>query len=109
MTKKSFKGGVHPHDEKQHTEHKSIESMPLPAQVIIPLQQHIGAPAEAIVNKVDAVVAGQVIGYVGDSGNAEGTVPHTHSEIKHDSDKKNPYDYLTEALARSTPARPTGR
>jgi murein DD-endopeptidase MepM/ murein hydrolase activator NlpD len=57
----------------------------------------------------DRVVAGQVIGYVGDSGNAEGTVPHTHFEIKHGSDKKNPYDYLTEALARLAPPRPTGR
>lgn len=56
----------------------------------------------------DRVVAGQVIGYVGDSGNAEGTVPHTHFEIKHDSDKKNPYDYLTDALARTTPPRITG-
>lgn len=57
----------------------------------------------------DRVVAGQVIGYVGDSGNAEGTVPHTHFEIKHHSDKKNPYDYLTDALARTTPPRTTGR
>jgi murein DD-endopeptidase MepM/ murein hydrolase activator NlpD len=56
----------------------------------------------------DEVLAGQVIGYVGDSGNAEGTVPHTHFEIKHDDDKMNPFAYLEDALARSTPHRPTG-
>ncbi len=48
----------------------------------------------------DAVRAGQVIGYVGDSGNAEGTRPHTHFELKHDGKKRNPYPYLMDVLKR---------
>lgn len=48
----------------------------------------------------DEVRAGQVIGYVGDSGNAEHTLPHTHFEIKHDGKKKNPYRFLREVLKR---------
>jgi len=47
----SFKGGVHPPEYKELTEHIAIETLPLPEQVVIPLQQHIGAPSKPIVEK----------------------------------------------------------
>ena len=50
-----------------------------------------------------AVRAGQVIAYMGDSGNAEGSVPHVHFEIRQpDGTPVNPYHSLVEAQKRQT-------
>jgi murein DD-endopeptidase MepM/ murein hydrolase activator NlpD len=46
------------------------------------------------------VKAGQVIAWVGDSGNAEGTGPHTHFELSHDGHEINPYFALEGAFDR---------
>jgi len=60
-TLKSFpQGGTHPREEKL-TAHKATETLPLPKMVHIPIVQHIGAPAEPIVEKGDMVKAGQII------------------------------------------------
>ena len=49
------------------------------------------------------VRAGQVIGYMGDSGNAEGSVPHLHFEIRQpDRTPVNPYHSLAAAQAPET-------
>ena len=58
-------GGIHPSDNKQYSKDAAIEPMPLPEVVVIPLAQHIGAPAVATVAKGDKVLAGQVIGTAG--------------------------------------------
>ena len=58
-------GGVHPQDNKVYSANKAIIDCPLPKQAIIPLVQHIGAPAVPIVEKGDKVRAGQLIAKAG--------------------------------------------
>jgi len=54
------KGGVHPKENK-FSAGKPIESLELPKQVVIPVSQHLGSPAEPVVNKGDSVKVGQLI------------------------------------------------
>ncbi len=53
-------GGVHPSENKLSSG-AAIEQMPLPDIAILPLSQHIGAPAVAEVKKGDKVLVGQLI------------------------------------------------
>ena len=62
MSLKTFVGGIHPPDNKQWSSHKAIEDCPLPAEFIVPLAQHIGAPAVLCVEVGQRVDKGQVIG-----------------------------------------------
>lgn len=62
MQLKSFKGGIHPRDEKRRTNMVPIQNFVTGNQVIIPLRQHIGAPCEPLVQKGDKVLMGQKIG-----------------------------------------------
>jgi peptidoglycan hydrolase-like protein with peptidoglycan-binding domain len=46
------------------------------------------------------VTAGQIIGFIGDSTNAEATAPHTHVELHNPAGNPvDPYDYLVAAAA----------
>lgn len=60
-----FHGGVHPAGNKRWTEQKPVETLPVPSQVIIPVQQHIGAPSKPVVEKGAAVRIGDPISEAG--------------------------------------------
>jgi electron transport complex protein RnfC len=62
-TLKLFKirGGVHPGENKHATAGHNIIAVPLADRLFIPLQQHIGAPAEPIVKRDDRVLKGQLL------------------------------------------------
>ncbi len=66
--KKMFPGGIHPHEGvngKAINSGNAIRELPAPQRVVIPLSQHIGAPASALVKKGDTVLMGQKIGEAG--------------------------------------------
>ncbi|MFH2132027.1 MAG: electron transport complex subunit RsxC [bacterium] len=58
----TFKHGVHPEEHKALSCDQAIEDLPLPDDVYIPLQQHIGRPCSPVVQKKDEVKTGQMIG-----------------------------------------------
>lgn len=93
---KTFKiGGVHPPENKLSAGEK-IKVLPIPEEVVIPLGQHIGAPATPVVQKGDRVKAGQLIaqasGFV--SANIHSSVSGTVTAI----------DNVTDAAGLSKPA-----
>ncbi|MCD7845478.1 MAG: electron transport complex subunit RsxC [Oscillospiraceae bacterium] len=55
-------GGVHPNDKKAPANEAAISTIPQPAQVVIPMSQHIGAPCTPLVAVGDQVKLGQKIG-----------------------------------------------
>lgn len=61
----SFRGGVHPPHSKSQTEKLPIEAFPAPTRIVIPLSQHIGAPAKVVVKRGDEIKVGQILGEAG--------------------------------------------
>lgn len=55
-------GGIHPPDSKRYSRDAPIRNAPVPARVVIPLHQHMGLPAECVVNPGDRVREGMLIG-----------------------------------------------
>ena len=76
-------GGIHPPENKLSSQGEII-TLPIPEQVIIPLSQHIGAPATPVVKKGDQVKVGQLIaqatGFI--SANIHSSVSGTVANIE---------------------------
>lgn len=56
-----FSGGIHPAENKHQSTSRPITGAGLPEVLVLPLQQHIGEPAEACVAVGDRVLKGQKV------------------------------------------------
>ena len=54
-------GGIHPEENKWQSTQEPIQKPSLPTRLIVPLQQHAGKPAKALVSPGDTVLKGQLI------------------------------------------------
>ena len=54
-------GGIHPAERKELSNRTPIQQAPLPKRLTLPLNQHIGAPAEPVVAVGERVLKGQLI------------------------------------------------
>ena len=70
-----FWGGVHPDGRKELSRGAPLSPAPLPAQVVIPMLQHIGKPCTPLVKPGDTVRLGQKI------GDAEGLSATVHASV----------------------------
>jgi electron transport complex protein RnfC len=89
----SFKHGIHPPENKDITSGIPSKRFPFPKEVILPLSQHIGSPAKALVKAGDRVERGDVIaeaaGFISSTvhATASGTVksielwPHPNGQM----------------------------
>ncbi len=56
-----FHGGIHPEENKHQSLRTPIRCAGIPAQLVLPLAQHIGAPARPVVEVGERVLKGQMI------------------------------------------------
>lgn len=61
----TFKGGIHPNDGKALSKDKPIVQLMPKGDLVFPVSQHIGAPANPVVAVGDEVKRGQLIGELG--------------------------------------------
>ena len=78
------KGGVHPPGWKHLTNNRPLQNAVIPSLSVVPLQQHIGSPAECVVELGEEVREGMLIGkptgFV--SAGVHSPIPGTVKEIK---------------------------
>jgi len=56
-----FHGGVHPPENKTQSNYTAIGDVRLPEELVVPLNQHIGAEAAPVVEVGQQVLKGQLI------------------------------------------------
>lgn len=61
----TFKGGIHPDDGKRFSKDQAVKPLLPKGDMVYPLSQHIGAPANPVVKKGDHVLKGQMIASAG--------------------------------------------
>ncbi len=92
----TFKGGIHPPENKDLCGELSIKDFPPPGIAVLPLQQSLGSPSEPVVKKGDKVKKGTLIarskGYI--SANLHSSISGEVIDIK-----KAPHPLLGEANA----------
>ena len=89
-------GGVHPAENKIAAG-KPIVNMPLPAEVVLPVAQHIGAPAKPIVAKGDHVKRGDRVAEAGGFVSAHVHTPISGTVVKIDT-ARTPQGMPVEAI-----------
>jgi Na+-translocating ferredoxin:NAD+ oxidoreductase subunit C len=60
-----FHGGIHPAENKHQSLRGQIRNAGIPAQLVLPLSQHIGAPSRPLVQVGERVLKGQMIAEAG--------------------------------------------
>ena len=114
------KGGVHPSESKTLSEHLAIETLPVPEEVDILLQQHFGAPCKPLVDKKAKVSEGDLIGEVSGglgasvhtsvTGTVKGVGPSAHpvsvtsTAVTIQTDREAPAKTYSSADWRTLPA-----
>jgi len=88
----TFPGGIHP-PERKHASAAPIAQLPLPEQLIVPIRQHIGEPAELLVQVGEQVLKGQAL-----------TASHQHGQLPVHA----PTSGRIDKIAASTIAHPSG-
>ena len=61
MKFKTFRGGVHPNENKEFAKDVPFQVYLPKGEMVFPVTQHIGKPAKPVVKKGDMVLAGQII------------------------------------------------
>ncbi|MGZ8096606.1 MAG: electron transport complex subunit RsxC [Methylosarcina sp.] len=64
LENRRLRGGIHAEEHKAETSGKPIAThLPLPKRLYIPVQQHVGKPAEPVVKVGDCVLKGQLLAH----------------------------------------------